>query len=267
MYSKFQLAKKYLQHYFTASNSKGHGIHSPFVFDFIKNVLNDKRDFYAYSDVEKLRKKLLDDESKIAIKDFGAGSALPQSKNFSVADIAKRSAVTPKRGQLLFRIANYYRPQTMLELGTSLGISASYLSLGNTDSKMITIEGSPEIAVCAQKNLDSLSLENVKLIHGNFDDELPSVIAHHSPFDLVYVDGNHRKEPVLKYLNMLMNHMSSLSVIIFDDIHWSKEMEEAWLEIYNDPRLLMTIDLFFFGLVFFREDFRRKQHFAIRYPL
>ena len=267
MYSKFQLAKKYLHHYFTASNSKGHGIHSPFVFDFIQHVLNDKRDFYAYATIENLRGRLLNDSSPITMEDFGAGSGSLKSNRFTVADIARGSAAPSKLGQLLFRIANHYRPRTIIELGTSLGLSTAYLSFGSQDSKIITIEGSPEIAVCAQKNLDSLSLENIKLIQGNFDDELPLVIAHHSPFDLVYVDGNHRKEPVLKYLEMLMNHMSSSSVIIFDDIHWSKEMEEAWFAIYNDSRLLMTIDLFFFGLVFFREDFKIKQHFAIRYPV
>ena len=265
MYSKIQFVKKYLKYYLKASNSRGHGIHSPFVFDFIKNVLHDKPDPDAYASVEMLRKQLLQDHRMVEVNDFGAGSAITRSNHRSVAGIARSSAVAPKTGQLLFRISNYYHPKIIVELGTSLGVSAAYLASGNPAAELITIEGSDKIASIAEKNFEKLGLKNVRLIRGNFDEKLFSVIDHLTNIGLVYIDGNHRKEPVLRYFNLLMTHMSESSLIILDDIHWSSEMEEAWSVIQNDSRVQLTIDLFFFGLVFFRNDFKIKQYFTIRF--
>jgi predicted O-methyltransferase YrrM len=266
MYSKFQLAKKYIKFYLTASNGQGHGIHSPFVFDFIKHVLNDKQDLKDYQKIESLRKQLLQDKTMITVDDFGAGSAIDQSNQRSISDIARISGSRAKKGQLLFRIANYYHPKTMIELGTSLGLSAVYLASGNKNAKLITMEGSLTIAGIAEKIFQKTGLKNIELVRGDFDDILSSVInKYDSEIDLAYIDGNHRKEPTLKYFNMLIAAMTDSSVIILDDIHWSSDMEEAWSEIKNDPRILLTIDLFFIGLIFFRKDFKIKQHFDIRY--
>jgi len=265
MYSRIQFAKKYLQYYFKASNGSGHGIHSPFVFDFIKNVLNDKQDPEAYTPIEILRKQLLQDETKVEVKDFGAGSAKTKSHLRSVSEIVKNSAVGPKLGQLLFRISKYYQPKTIVELGTSLGLSAAYLASGNRNASLITIEGSGEIASVADKNFDRLGLKNVQLIRGNFDDQLLPVIDHLSAIDMAYIDGNHRMEPVLRYFNMFMEHMADSSMIVFDDIHWSNDMEEAWAFIQNDSRVKLTVDLFFFGVIFFRNEFKVKQDFIIRF--
>jgi len=53
--------------------------------------------------------------------------------------------------------------------------------------------------------------------------------------------------------------------LVFDDIHWSAEMEKAWLEIKSHPSVQYTIDIFFLGFVFFRPDFKVKQNFSIRF--
>jgi predicted O-methyltransferase YrrM len=94
---------------------------------------------------------------------------------------------------------------------------------------------------------------------------LPEVVERLDKIDLVFVDGNHRREPTLNYFNLLMPRMSSSSVLIFDDIHWSSEMEEAWETIRRDGRVLLTVDLFFVGFVFLRSAFKVKQDFVIRY--
>ena len=76
MYSSFQLALKYLKYWLTASSGKGHGVHSPFVYDFIKNVLNDKRAFDCFRYIESLREELKKDSTEINVPDFGAGSRM-----------------------------------------------------------------------------------------------------------------------------------------------------------------------------------------------
>src|SRR5436190_14350862 len=132
MYSSLQLAIKYLRYWLTASNGKGHGIHSPFVFEFITQVLNDIREYYCYSTIEKLRQQLQQDKTEIMLDDFGAGSRIHSSYKRRVCDIAKTSLKSKKFCQLFFRIINFYFSEslkqniTILELGTSLGITASY---------------------------------------------------------------------------------------------------------------------------------------------
>ena len=265
MYSPLQLASKFLKYWLTASNGKGHGIHSPFVFDFIKKVLNDKHDYYCYQKIEALRNELLADETVLTIEDFGAGSRTSATKQRSIQSIA-RSALKPKKfGQLLFRIANYYQPENILELGTSLGITSAYLASASQQAQLVTMEGAREVAAVSKAHFEQLGLNNIQLTVGNFDETLGPVLSKVNQVDLAFIDGNHRKEPTVRYFNQLLPYCRENTILIFDDVHWSKEMEQAWETIKADERVLLTIDLFFIGLVFFRKDFKVKQHFIIRF--
>ena len=265
MYSRLKLAKKYLHYQFTASNAQGHGIHSPFVFDFVRNVLNDRTEYEVYKKVEGLRHNLLKDFTLVDVLDLGAGSALSSHKQRTVSDITRHAAKSKKYGQLLFRIIQYYPVNTVIELGTSLGLSTCYLALANEAGSVLTLEGAPGVAARAQQNFCSLSIKNIRLVTGNFDETLPGVLSSMSTVDCCFVDGNHRKGPTLDYFNSLAEKINSNSILIFDDIHWSEEMEEAWEIIRSHPSVRLSMDLFFLGIVFFREEFKIKQHFIIRY--
>lgn len=265
MYSAFQLAKKYIQYYFRAENGKGHGVHSPFVFDFIIHVLNDTKEYECYSQVEFLRKQLLSDNTVIEVEDFGAGSALLPYKSRKVKDIAGSSLKNKKYARLLFRIANYYHSPQIIELGTSLGITTCYLAAANVYSKVLTLEGSPNIAKIAMNNFKQAGLKNIDLIEGSFEKTLPKVMNRIENADLLFVDGNHRKKATLHYFDSFLKKATPHSLFIFDDIHWSGEMEEAWKVIQQHDSVTLTVDLFFIGLVFFSKDFKAKQHFTIRF--
>ena len=265
MFSRFQLAKKYLRYYLTASNGKGHGVHSPFVFDFVQHVLNDNRQFSTYQIVESLRKQMKNDEHLLEVQDMGAGSMVSASRQRKISDIARSAVKTKKFGQLLFRIVNYYRPRSILELGTSLGITTAYLALANPKGSVITLEGASEVAAIARYNLEKLVIQNIRLEEGNFDVTLPKALESFDILDFAFVDGNHRKEPTLIYFQSLLNKINNSSILIFDDIHWSAEMEEAWELIKAHSLVTMSIDLFFIGIVFFRHEFKIKQHFIINF--
>jgi len=264
-YSRFQLARKYLHYCLSASNGKGHGIHSPFVFDFIIHVLNDRTRFPEYAPIEALRQQLEKDGTILEIEDLGAGSSLQPTRRRKIADLASHAAKSKKWGQLLFRIARYYRPEVILELGTSLGLSAAYLASGNRDAKVWSIEGARSVAEVASRNIRSLGLENLSLITGDFDRVLPAVLEKAGRVNLAFIDGNHRLEPTLRYFNILLQQAAAPCFLIFDDIHWSAEMERAWETIRLDPRVYMTIDLFFIGLVVLRDEFKVKQDFMVRF--
>jgi len=265
MYSKWQLAVKYLNYYLKASGSSGHGIHSPFVFDLITKVLNDKSHYPEYDKVEGLRQQLLADKTVLNIEDFGAGSSVIKTNQRTIASIARSAAKPKKFGQLLFRMVKIYQSKTILEIGTSLGITTSYLSLARPGGHIITLEGAKEVAAVAKNNFASMGLQNISIIEGNFDRTLSSVISPLSTVEFVFIDGNHRREPTERYFQQLLPKTDNDSILVFDDIHWSGEMEQAWETIKKHPSVRCTIDLFFIGIVFFRQEFREKQHFRIRF--
>lgn len=172
--------------------------------------------------------------------------------------VAVHSSVSPSYGQFLFRMARFFRPNIMLELGTSLGISTSYLAMGNPDGKVITIEGCRETAEIARINFEHLGLRNITQVSGNFDEVLPDVLKETGEIQFAFIDGNHRKEPTLNYFFQLLNHIDEDSVLIFDDIHWSEEMEEAWRMICSHDSVRVSIDLFRMGIVFFSERLSKE---------
>jgi predicted O-methyltransferase YrrM len=265
MYSHWQLAVKYLNYYLSSSGSKGHGVHSPFIFHFITNVLYDKQHYPEFDKVENLRQQLRNDKSVLHIEDFGARSSVNKTDNRTISEIAKHSAKPPKTGQLLFRMIKEYQPKNILELGTSLGITTAYLSLAKPDSNLITLEGAKEVANQASHSFQSLRLQNISMIEGNFDITLSAAISPLSTIDFAFIDGNHRREPTERYFQQILSKTNNDSILVFDDIHWSREMEQAWETIKSHPSVRCTLDLFFIGIVFFRREFREKQSFSIRF--
>lgn len=254
-----------MQYWWRGANGKGHGVHSPFVFSLITEVLNDNRFFYCYHTVEVLRKQLKKDDTVITLQDFGAGSRVLAHRQRRVSAIAASSLKPKKYGQLLFRMVNYFQPTTILELGTSLGITTAYLASGKADAQVITLEGAAAVANIARQNFGALQLHNIQLVTGNFDDTLSGTLARLAAVDFAFVDGNHRLEPTLRYFHLLLPAVHDGSVLVFDDIHWSREMEQAWNQIKAHNRVRLTIDLFFIGIVLFRKENKEKQDFTVRF--
>ncbi len=265
MYSTLQISWRYLQYWFKSANKNGHGIHSPFVYELIERVLTDDRTFYIFPLIEDARNRLYLDDDVLNIIDFGAGSKVNDSNKRAVSDIAKSALKSPKFGQLLFRLVNHFNANSILELGTSLGITTSYLAAANPHAKLVTLEGAPEIALKAKQHFQHIGLHNIEQVVGNFDHTLTSVLQEMKSLDFVFIDGNHRLEPTLRYFNQMKPYLHEHSILIFDDIHWSKEMEQAWLKIQQDDQVTLTIDLFFIGLVFFRKEQKEKQHFIVQF--
>lgn len=260
--SKLKFIGKYIKHRISAKNR--HGLHSPFAFDLYKEVISDKRNYYAFEDIESIRAKLLLSKQKIPIKDHGAGSRVNSSSKRSISDIAKNSLSGKKEGQMLFKLVNSMQPKRILELGTSLGITTMYLASPQSKSKVITIEGCPNTAKVARINFDKLGYENIELIRDTFDNALPKVLQKGFIPDLVYIDGNHKKEATLNYFNQLIKKLPENAIMVFDDIYWSTDMEEAWEEIKAHPVVNITFDLFFLGIVFLRKE-QAEEHFKLRF--
>ncbi len=256
----FQI-KSYLQFLWHSKNE--HAVHSPFVFSLITKCFYDKKPKTAYSVLKKYRNSLLKNSRTIEVTDFGAGSKVFKSNSRAIAQIAKTAGISQNRSELLYRITDYFQPENILEIGTSLGLATSALSLANKKAIITTVEGCPETAKIAQKQFREFGLTNINSIVTEFKSFLSNDQLSNGKYELIYFDGNHSKQATLDYFEMLLHTITNETLWIFDDIHWSQEMQEAWEEIKKHPKVSVTIDTFQKGLVFFRRE-QPKEHFVIR---
>jgi len=264
-YNTLVLINKYISYLWNASNGRGHGVHSPFVYSFIKNVLNTKSTGESIDAIENYRHQLLSNQNKITILDLGAGADLQGNKSKTIAQIAKRALKPKKYSTLLSRIVAYFQPTQILEMGSSLGITTCYLAQAAPYASVVTMEGAPAVAKQALATFKNLGFQNIQLIEGNFDQSLPNYLQGISTIGIAYVDGNHRYIPTMQYFNLLLAKSDEHSILIFDDIHWSSEMEKAWAEIKADTRITLTIDLFYIGIVFLKKGNKEKENFIIKF--
>jgi predicted O-methyltransferase YrrM len=195
-------------------------MHSPFVFNFITNVLNGQQHKHCYQPIENRRAALLNNSNRIEVEDFGAGSGVIRSNKRRIDKIAASSLKPKKYAQLMHRMVSYYKPAKILELGTSFGITTSYLAKGSETAQVYTFEGSSAIAAIAHQTLDALSINNIILQQGNFDNTLSGFLTSNPVIDLAFLDGNHRKQPTLQYFEQLLGASNENTILIFDDIHF-----------------------------------------------
>ena len=263
-FALFPLILPYLKHQFRAGNA--HSIHSPFVFDLYTKAIRPNDTGRAdFQEIESVRKQLLKNTAEIEILDLGAGSRRNKSNHRKISDIARNAEKPARFGELFYRLTRYFSPQTILELGTSLGLTTAYFAKASPDSQVITMEGCPETARIAAQNFKKLGVNGVEIVVGNIDHTLPTWLGkQQKTMDLVFFDANHRLEPTLRYFEEVLPYASESSVFIFDDIYWSKEMTQAWERIKAHPEVRITVDLFWVGLVFFRKE-QARENFVLRF--
>jgi len=266
MYNLPQLGIKYLLHWWHASNGRGHGIHSPFVYDFVVNVLADPAaEKKKYDAIERTREKFRRSSEKIPILDLGAGSYKNSSSERKIATLVESAAKPARFGRLFHRMAVHYGIESILELGTSLGMSTRYFAKALNGGKVYTVEGAPALASYTRTRLAQEGYKNVIVSDGDFSNALPELLPLLKGRKLIYIDGNHRYSPTMDYFQQILRYIEDDDILIFDDVHWSREMEKAWKEIKNHQQVSCTIDLFFIGIVFFRKEFKEKCFFSIRF--
>lgn len=255
-------AIEYFKHLYQSGYWRGHGIHSPFVFELVSEIINSKHPFYHFETIERYRHELEKNKQWIVCQDYGAGKVNLQQKQ--IGQIAKRSSVRSKYGRLLSRLVHFTKPHTILELGSSLGVGSLYLSMASPSARLITLEGCQACAEMTSMALRKHQCLNSQVVVGNFDQTLTQTLITIEQLDFVWFDGNHRQEPTLRYFEQCMAKAGNNTVFVFDDIHWSKGMSLAWETIVQNPRVTISMDLYQVGIVFFRKECC-KQHFKVRW--
>ena len=235
-----------------------YGIHSPFLFDLSNACIFANTQEVAFQILENKRKELLRDNTVLQITDFGQGPrkgsqqgvASPTTYLRTVRNIARNSLQTPGYCRLLWRLIQHFKPQNILELGTSLGLTTSYMALAMPHGRVFSIEGCPQTAAKAKELWESMSISNISLFSGSFGDTLQGVLTHMQKIDFVYIDGGHNYTGVMHIFGEILPYLHRESVLVIDDIRWSAEMTNAWLEITENPTTTMSLDLYRMGITF-----------------
>ena len=280
-------AKSWLRHQLTAWNTGGEGVHSPYLFEWVRMVMMDKNSFYIWGEIERCREKMLRDERELEFVDYGSGKLKGENGKLKgangerrrVCDIARRSLAKRKYAQMLSRLVNWlgashclengsgtaysleFRGLTIVELGTSLGVTTAYMAAMDSRNRVVTFEGCEAVANMARENWKALNINNIECRVGKIDaEQLTRDIEH---LDVAFIDANHTYVSTCEYFDVLAGKVREKSVIVVDDIHYSEEMEKAWKAICADERVTSTIDLYQMGLVFFDKHYW-KRHYTMR---
>jgi predicted O-methyltransferase YrrM len=255
---------KYIRHLFVSGHSKGRGIHSPYAFSFVNEAVFAGNNCVVHGSLINAHRTVLKDRTPINTGDYGAGSRVSSAGQRSAGSLARWSSVNKKTGRLLCRISHWFEPSVIIELGTGLGISTAYLAAGAPGARVLSMEADRQKSDYARKLVKSLGLTNVEIITGLFDELMTGLPDLKNEKVLIFLDGNHRFDSTIRYLNHFLKSSSKDFILILDDIYWSGEMERAWKEIVKLNEVRISLDLFFLGVLIFRKDLN-KEHFPVRW--
>lgn len=249
---------------FISRAQNAHGLHSPFAYQFYCQVLHAEGDFSrpVFYTIEQKRKAFLHSGVVLSGIDYGANGAGNQITE-KLCGVAAHSLKKRRRARLIARIAAMNDAKIILEFGTSLGITTAYLAAFLKDATIVTMEGNQARLQIAEDLFSELGLKNIRTVEGMFDFTLPKILSEFQSLDVVFLDGNHRKEATLNYFTMVKSHLHQGSIVIVDDIRWSKGMYEAWIRMKEDEAVEMSVELLDIGILFFRKDLYKK-HFLLR---
>ena len=198
------------------------------------------------------------DHRTIHVTDFGSGSLKMKTSSRKISDIARISTTPEKYSSLYSRILRHYNCTNILELGTSLGINTIYLAKAREVAKVTTIEGSHELALIARHLFEENEVSDIQLIEGNIDHVLSGFLDSVDKIDFAFIDANHRFEPTIRYVDLILKKIHMNSILVLDDIHYSSEMERAWLALQGKELVYTTIDLHRCGLIFFNPSLTKQ---------
>lgn len=254
------LTRRYLAFRRQCKPRHGFGIHSPFVFDLYTQAIDPDRKDAAFRPIERYRQSLKRSAQRVAVVGMDGRS----QATAELRQLAWNVAIPPHLGRLLFRLCRYMQPQSIVELGTSVGISTLYMAAAAPDTPLHTIEVNADVLQVASNQFDSMGYGNVHTHSGTFAEHLPALLEQLPSVGLAFVDGHHQGEAMLRYVEAMLPHTTPSSMLVLDDIRWSDDMEAAWHKLCADSRVSLSIDLFRCGILLFRQGIV-KQHFNLRY--
>lgn len=236
---------------------KGYGVHSPFVFNLITKVIEERCSYYSFQDIERMRKQLLFKEGLIAYPDRQHKGKLRQR---TIGQIVEREGIKASHGALLFRLTNYFKSRHILQLGPTMGLSTLYLTSYAPDLKCIALENVPEFASISRMVFEKKARNPVDLRVGSYKELLPQALSDMGRIDFVFFNTLYEQHNNVWLFNECVKHIHEETVFVFEGIKESRKMREFWEEICAHPEVTVTIDLYSLGLVFFNKRLHKRDY-------
>jgi len=236
---------------------KGHGVHSPFVYNLISKVINERGCFYCQDEIEHTRKKAFCLKQAVRLR----RKKNPEKfRDVAIGEVIKKEAVTPRTGALLLRLTNYFKPETILQIGGAADMSALYLSSYSTDLKCVVVEKSPEMASVARLVLELHNHHAVDLRTGDYEEVLPSVLAELPQPDFVFLNLVKDTKENEYVFNQCLRRLHNEAVLVVSGIKASRYMRAFWRTVREREEVTVTIDLYSVGLVFFNKKLHKRNY-------
>lgn len=241
---------QFLKYYFRAKLPNK--ISDPEILNLLKNFLNLNQRKTIYNEIENLRVSAGQDNSKIDFYELGAKRQFKRSKR--IKDILSKSVSPKQKCELLQNISKKAGEGVIVEIGTSLGFVSAYLAIGNSEKSVFTFEGNPTIVDFANRMHKNLNINNVFIVNGDFEDTLDKNLSKINLISFAFIDGNHQENATIRYFEKVLKKCNEDSIIVLDDIYWSKAMNQAWNKIKRYEQVSASIDLFQIGIVFLKSS-------------
>jgi hypothetical protein len=232
---------------------KGYGVHSPFVYDLITQVIEEKCYFYAYRNISLIRLQLLQNEQFVHYK----------GKRITVKKALRRYGISKKEGELLFRLTNYFKPHTILCIGSSLGLIPLYLTRYDSTVQCITLESEPDFANQAMCFLRREENPSLQIQIGSISETVPESIVQFQRIDCIYINKNVEINDLEVIFTQCFPYVHDTAFCVLAGIRSSKEKYHYWKQLCQHPNVTVTIDLFYTGILFFKPDLHKRVYKTI----
>lgn len=253
----FHYIVHYLRYLFFSRHWRGYGVHSPFAFDLVTNVIREELPYYKYSLVEKVRSIYRTSKKTLPLS---VGEV-------SVPKYCGKRAISPSMGQLLFRLVNKYKPETVLESRMGLGISTMYLAAPDSRLKVTTLEQEPELVNYASHYFKTAGFQNIQIHSTSSEAYIASALRNEEHLDFLLLDGCDTGEEIDRWVEVCMPKLYGKSIVVVDGIYENGSKTAAWKRLQSNYKVHVTVDLFHLGIAFFDEKLKKENYFVRYFPV
>ena len=237
---------------------KGHGVHSPFVFNLITKVIEESLPYYRFHEIELERRKLHYCLEELSYTDKKGRKE--KKHTATVSAIVAQEAIKQKQGMLLFRLANFFKYKKMLQIGTGVGISTLYLTSYDSDIQCISLEAIPAFANITKRLLAHETQANVVIRVGEYQHLLPEALTTLQQVDMVYFKSKREHADTFALFEQMLPYVHESTCFVFDGIKTSQQMRLVWKTVCNHPQVTVTVDLYSMGIVFFNPKLHKRNY-------
>lgn len=251
----FHYFKNYIKYLFCSRHWRGYGVHSPFAFELVTRVIEEDLPYYKYGLVERVRKSqkmskrpLVVDGRESQLRDLVAGN------------------VDPAYAQLLFRLVNRYKARNVVETNMRTGIASMYLAAPDSKVKVTTFGNEKALNELALHYMKETGFRNVRVVQGTAEEKLQEVMGELDTLDLLFVNDCASGSDLDDRIGVCMPKTASQTIFVVEGIYANESMTASWKRLQADSRVRVTVDLFRYGLVFFKDNLQKEDYYVRFFP-